>query len=402
MAEKQGHLGARLIMAGAYLDGIGTQQNAPKGVALAKSVLADKAATGENRAEAHDILGYASEEGLGVKLSLPKALHHYQQSYLADPMDFKLNEIIRMLDDGIGGSFEKEVEWYRKLAILGEQKAFTKVKAHADGGDAQSQYVVGFVYYGDRSLGFRDRANVGDIANNGQLSREYLQRAAAGGVGDAVWPLFDLLVSGFPEKEEIEVAKKLFLAAPTMTFRDPKNQANANIKLAQAYVTGGMIPRDHDKAVLGPFYNTGVVSQNFDKAEEHYRAAQSAEGYNELAKAYFYGIDTPKDFARAVKLFEDGAALNHAKSQFNLALIHLEQASRPNIGLALEMLQITMDKDNPRKLEDIKDTDYTWSISRALELFQLSADNDYPRGQELYDCVVAQRTNDVRSCLVTE
>lgn len=401
-AEAQGHIGARLIVAGAYLDGIGTKQDSPRGVRLAESVLQEPAATKENKAEAHDALGYAYQEGLGVKMSLPKALGHFKKSYLLEPMDFKLNEIIRMLDDGLGGTFDEEVEWYRKLAILGEKDAFAKVKAHADKGDAQSQYVVGIVYYGDRTLGFRDRENVGDIADNGQLSREYLERAAAGNVGDAVWPLFDLLVGGFPTKDRIDTAKRLFLAAPTMKFREPENLINAHVKLGTAYFTGGLVPRDHDTAVLGEFYKTGFVARDLAKAEEHFRAAQYADGYNELGKAFFYGIDTPRDFSRAVKLFEDGAALNHAKSQFNLALIHLDQASGPNVGLALEMFAMMTDKDNPRKLEDIKDTDYTWSITRALELFKLSADNGYPRGQAMYDCVIQQRANGGPPCRITE
>lgn len=302
-AEKQGHLGARLMVAEAYLEGSGIKQDLAKGIKLTRSVIDAKTATNENIADAHLTMALAYEEGMGVTESPKKAVGHYKKSHKANPDRYTLVYLIDLLDSGHGGSFEQEVDWYRQLAAYGNAKAFEKVKTHADKGDAHSQYVVGNVYYGDQTYGLRNATNIGDIDRNGQRNWEYWERAAKGGIGEAAMKSVGAFTRGMPGKERLEKAGHWLRKAPTMEFLDESNRRQANIDLGDAYFTG--------KLALN-------IPLDLNKAETQYRKAKHGDGLNEVAKVYADEKYSATNLPKAIALLEECAAMESFKCQFNL------------------------------------------------------------------------------------
>ncbi|MXO89708.1 tetratricopeptide repeat protein [Pontixanthobacter aquaemixtae] len=303
-AAKQNHRAAQLFLASAYLEGVGTRANPAKGIAIVETVLKADDTSAEDRAEAYTTLAYVHSEGIGVGRSLPNAAGFYKKSYEAKPDKFTLTYLIELLDAGHGGTFEQEVDWYRKLAEFGDKNAFAKVKAHADAGDAHSQLVVGNVYYGDQRFGIRNATNIGDIERNGQLNWEYWERAAKGGIGEAAMKSVGAFTRGLADAQRREKAAYWLKKAPTMKFLDESNRPQAYIDLGDAYFSGergNFIPRD------------------LKKAEESYRAAKHGDGLNEVAKAHVNAKETPLNMPKGIALFEECVALENAKCQFNLA-----------------------------------------------------------------------------------
>ncbi|MDN3645853.1 SEL1-like repeat protein [Pontixanthobacter aestiaquae] len=339
-AEKQGHLGARLMVAEAYLEGSGTKQNIAKGIELTRSVIAAKTASNANIADAHLTMAFLYEEGMGVAKSPKKAVEHYKKSQTANSDKFTLIYLVDLLDDGHGGSFEQEVDWYRQLAAFGNARAFAKIKAHADQGDAHSQYIVGNVYYGDQTFGLRNATNIGDIERNGQRNWEYWERAAKGGIGEAAVKSVGAFTRGMPDNEQLAKAAYWLKKAPTMKFLDESNRAQAFIALGDAYFSGR---------------RSASIPKDLTKAEEHYRKAKHGDGLNEVAKAHLYAKDTAKNVPKGFALLQECAALDNAKCQFNLGLNYV-------FGLGTER-----------------------SYEQALKWFDLSATNGYARGKSFAD-----------------
>ncbi|WP_209347217.1 SEL1-like repeat protein [Pontixanthobacter sp. CEM42] len=307
-ADAQGHMGARLLLAEAYIQGNWIDQNVDRGIELLRSVTTAQTSTSEDIAEAHQTLAAAHEEGIGVKKSPKKAVEHYKLSYNAYADEFTLSYLIRLLDTGHGGSFEQEVDWYRKLAAYGDKSAFTKIKAHADAGDAHSQYVVGNVYFGDQTYGIRNRTNIGDIQANGQLNWEYWERAAKGGIGDAAVEATAAFQRGFPDAERFAKAAHWIKKAPMMDFLDEKMRDRAHINLGDAYFKG--------------MVNLKIL-RDLDKAEQHYRAAKFGDGLNEVAKVYLDEKYEATDLPKGVALLKECAELQSFKCQFNLGVSYV-------------------------------------------------------------------------------
>ena len=348
-ADKQGHMGARTLLAQAYLEGLGVSADEAKGIKLLQSVISAKTTSPSVLGEAHEIMALAYEEGMGVSPSPKKALDHYRKSYAARPDEFVLLYLVTLLDDGHGGSFEQEIDWYRRLAALGNQSAFDKVKAHADKGDAHSQYIIGNVYSGvapngapqmNVSGGFAQKAKVGDIESNGQYNWEYWERAAKGGIGDAAVASVGAFTRGFPSDERLEKASHWLKTAPGMKFLDDAKRIEAHTMLANAYLSGNPALK---------------ITRDLSLAEKHYRAAGNGDGLNEVAKAHFFGKDTPKDIARATAIFKDCAAMDDPECQFNLALGYVT-------GQGVEK-----------------------SFDKAVELFERSYANGYIRAKSYAD-----------------
>lgn len=211
-----------------------------------------------------------------------------------------------------------------------EQEAqLTELRKHAEAGDPNAQYDLGFMYDTGRDDAI--------LSKDTRKAAEWYEKAALQGHAKAQSGLGMLYINGDG------VPTDYVMGVEWLQKAADQGDADALLQLGWLYRDGKGIPDDPAKALkwwqnaaerefahaqftLGLIYNKGeIVPRNIAKTVELWKKA-SMQGYPaaqfNLGSMYYFGEGVPKDATKAVELWEKAGAHGNTDAQFNLALAY--------------------------------------------------------------------------------
>ena len=261
------------------------------------------------------------------------------------------------------------------------QNNLTQILSRANGGEAESQFQLGQMYYSGREVPEDHSAayqwilkaakrnhpqaqallasffekGIG-IGPDEQQSSEWLQKAALRGEREAQYRL------GLRLKEGETLEKNLEAAVKWITKAAEQGHSPAQAELATMYILGDEIEE-----------NQGKAFRWYSKAA----AANNGEAIYGLGLMYDGGYHVARDKEKALEYFEKAAALGHLPAHLNSAvMLFLGEGIPQDLNLAEERLKQFLSRDNGSKQSDIK-WFLTQVCTRMLERLP-KASNLYP------------------------
>jgi SEL1 protein len=260
-------------------------------------------------------LGYRHLYGYGVPKSCQTAAYYYQQAAEMVKHEFEdgmtpLIEKVRLTDD-----------------VAREQKqnqddVMDYYQYSADKGSTSSQLIVGYAHmYGLRG-----------VARNGEVARQFFQRAADAGEPEAYAALGNMYAKGIGVPQNNETAFKLFTKGAQKG--DPASQNG----LGYMYLTGaiaenripevpiGAAPTDNQAtpAVATDATSTGSAATSASTTTGTATGTTATPTTNQgNVQPLGEGFHLPKDSKMAAKYFNMSAHQGNPDAQFNLAVLYM-------------------------------------------------------------------------------
>lgn len=210
-----------------------------------------------------------------------------------------------------------------------QEAALMLLKKHAESGDPNAQYDLGYMY----DTGRDDTI----LAKDTRKAAEWYEKAALQGHAKAQAGLGQLHINGDGMPVDYVIGVDWLQKAAA------QGNAEAQLELGWLYRDSKGIPDDPAKALqwwknaaerefahaqftLGLIYNKGeIVPRDIAKTADLWKKA-SMQGYHpaqfNLGSMYYFGEGVPKDPVKAVGLWEKAAAFGYTDAQFNLALAY--------------------------------------------------------------------------------
>jgi TPR repeat protein len=235
----------------------------------------------------------------------------------------------------------------------------TQILSRANGGEAESQFQLGQMYYSgrevpeDHSAAYQwilkaaernhpqAQALLASFFEKGigidpdeQQSSEWLQKAALRGEREAQYRL------GLRLKEGGTLEKNLEAAVKWITKAAEQGHSKAQAELATMYILGDEIEENHGKAFRW-----------YSKAA----AANNGEAIYGLGLMYDGGYHVARDREKALEFFEKAVSLGHLPAYLNSAVMHfLGEGISQDLNLAEERLKHYLSRGNGSKQSDFK------------------------------------------------
>ncbi len=239
------------------------------------------------------------------------------------------------------------------------QTNLTQILSRANGGEAESQFQLGQMYYSgkevpeDHSAAYQWILKAAErnhpqaqallasffekgigISPDAHQSSEWLQKAALRGEREAQYRF------GLRLKEGGALEKNLEAAVRWITKAAEQGHSPAQTELATMYLLGDGIEENHGKALRW-----------YSKAA----AANNREGIYGLGLMYDEGYHVPRDKGKALEYFEKAANLGHLPAHLNSAvMLFLGEGISQDLNLAEERLKQYLARGNGAKQSDIK------------------------------------------------
>ncbi|AXX93589.1 hypothetical protein CPU12_11145 [Malaciobacter molluscorum LMG 25693] len=181
--------------------------------------------------------------------------------------------------------------------------------------------------------------NAGDVKSKIQLSQLYFKRKSSVNKG------LDILKE-LSKEGDISATTRLadFYFYPSYKFK-----SMANPKLGIEYFEKAVSLGDTNslKALYNIYSCTTCKEKLTDFKKAKYYAEEltkkgRSDGYFELAKFYYYGVETKKDLKKALEYFEKAAKYYYAKAYYELGLLYYEKS------------KVTLTIDNKKALDYFK------------------------------------------------
>lgn len=329
-------------------------------------------------------LGWAYENGYGVKADYAKAMEYYQKaSANGNPLGTNNIGALYELGRGVKQDYKKAFEYYLKAAEQGNPQAMNNLGYLYSNGDGvkqdykkaaewqQKSADKGFAK-GELALGWHYETGKG-VQQDYKKAIEYYQKSAEKGNAQAMKSLGWLYESGEGVAQDYKKAVNYYQKAVA------KGNIDAMNNLAWLYEKGNGVEQSYTKAldlykqaaekgngkalnIVGWFYDKGRgVKQDYKKAAEYY--AKGVEKDNSgsmvnLAKLYLNGTGVKQDKTKAIQLLERAEAKNNEYALEELIKVYGKDKDVQDVDKALDYLvkyqgNIGLNESLPEELAEI-------------------------------------------------
>ncbi|MDR1923629.1 MAG: ADP-ribosylglycohydrolase family protein [Planctomycetaceae bacterium] len=306
----------------------------------------------QNNAVAQFHLAEIYAEGKGIPASRKEAFKWYNKSAELGYVP-SMQIVAELYLRGVGTAKDESAGYtlLSRLALHGDEEAFTLLKSAAASGNAVAQYLLsGYWFEKDNqksaiswleksaeqnlAVAQRDLAFVYQRNEHYEKVAHYLQLAAEQGDSEAQVHLALIYEGGFYVKKDLKLA-----------FKWMKKAAQAG-HVQAAYF-------------LGNLYRDGTGTQaNPMKAFEYYsKAAEggSSDGIDRLGCCYRLGIGVEPNMEIAFKLYQRAAQMGNPKGQYNLGRCYLQgNGCEQNDGLAFKWISLAAQSGHPAIMHEIE------------------------------------------------